>query len=783
MSTNPIDKVHAALVHHGLQRSGDAGNQWTALCPAHDDKRQSLSIGVDRSGKVLLKCFANCAASEIVRAMGLEMKDLFPDERPPAVTLAELASAKKLPVKWLRDNCGLKDLPDNRGVGIPYQDEHRTNLFTRRRTALRAKDGTWQPKGHKLQAYGQWRLPLAREKGEIVCVEGETDCWTLWYRNFHAIGLPGAAAARSLEQSHIAGLKRFLIWREPGEAGSGFVGSVARRLRRLGFTGEICVASSPDHKDPSALWLANPDGFDAAMAALLSSACPVTDEDEKATARPRKETILPGEAKTPQPENAIAPGPNQLPPEYFALTDLGNAKRLVHHFGRDIRWCEAWKCWLVWDGNKWEPKANHIVMSMAARVPGLIMAEGETATDRGQRDRLREHSLQSEGWRAQQAMYSLARYRPEVTVKPDQFDVDPWIINCPNGTLDLRTGKLRSHERLDYLTKMCVTTFEPQATCPLWEQFVSDVFPGEHAPVIPYIQRLLGYFLTGDVSTHMMAVFWGCGGNGKGTLLNTFLKVIGRDYAATAPSELLMAKRGDRHPTELATLCGKRLVVCQETEEGSRLHESLVKSLTGGDEISARRMHEDFWSFFPTHKLVLGTNHKPEVRGNDSGIWRRLRLVPFTAVFSGAREDTRLPERLITEASGILAWCVRGCLQWQQTGEQIPVVVRAATDEYKSDGDIVRQFVDECCVTGPSESISAAALYAEFVKWMESNGEMRRFPQRKFGVRMTSLGFQRYRSHAQMYDGIGLIKSTQSKHSATNGVGRHHEVMPDWLND
>ena len=202
-------------------------------------------------------------------------------------------------------------------------------------------------------------------------------------------------------------------------------------------------------------------------------------------------------------------------------------------------------------------------------------------------------------------------------------------MNCANGTLDLRTGKLRQHDQADYIAKVCPVAFDASATCPTWRKFLAEIFNGSEA-LVEYSQRLVGYWLTGLTTEHVLPVAWGSGANGKSTWINALFDVMGADYSGKANRDLLLAIKGDRHPTALAGLHGKRFVVCTETSEGARLDEALVKEMTGGDAITARRMREDFWTFAPTHKIALVTNHKPTVRGTDHAIWRRLRLIPFT---------------------------------------------------------------------------------------------------------------------------------------------------------
>jgi putative DNA primase/helicase len=252
----------------------------------------------------------------------------------------------------------------------------------------------------------------------------------------------------------------------------------------------------------------------------------------------------------------------------------------------------------------------------------------------------------------------------------------------------------------------------------------------------------------------VLPILWGVGANGKTTFLNAVMDMLGPDYAMKAATDLLMVKR-NTHPTEKADLFGKRLVVASETEENRRLAESLVKELTGSERIRARRMREDFWEFSPTHKLVLCTNHKPIIRGTDHAIWRRLRLVPFSVVIPDDQQDTTLPDKLRAEATGILNWCLAGCLEWQQHSEQPPKAVTTATQGYRLSQDVLQLFLEECCVESDGIRAKASDLYDTYKAWCERSGEHPE-NQRQFGEAMTDHGFERKVSNGTWYIGVGL---------------------------
>jgi putative DNA primase/helicase len=478
------------------------------------------------------------------------------------------------------------------------------------------------------------------------------------------------------------------------------------------------------------------------------------------------------------------------PPEQAHLTDRGNARRLVDRHGHDMRHCHPWRKYLVWDGTRWrmddtgEPMRRaketiHALFSDAANEIQRIGRQLAEAADEevkaalqaqlSQAQKVLAWALKSEASPRLSAILDLASSDQPIPIVPAQLDTDPFAFNVANGTLDLRTGELRSHKREDYLTKICPTEYHPEAQCPRFLQALKVIFDSD-TDLVEFVQRSLGYSLSGDVREQVLPLWWGSGSNGKSVLISAILETIGADYAGMVPPELLMETRGEQHPTIMADLFGKRLMVAAETGQGRRLNESRLKVLTGGDRIKARRMREDFWEFSPTHKLTLITNHRPEVQGTDHAVWRRLRLVPFSVRFldpaapenatttipDHLRIDRQLPKALEAERVGILAWLVRGCLAWQEHGLPFPAKIRIATNEYRTAEDTVGAFVAEACLTGPSDyRIRASDLYARYSKWTEAAGE-RPLSQKRFGDALSDRGHERFTSNGHWYRGITL---------------------------
>jgi putative DNA primase/helicase len=379
-------------------------------------------------------------------------------------------------------------------------------------------------------------------------------------------------------------------------------------------------------------------------------------------------------------------------------------------------------------------------------------------------------ALKSEDAKRINAMLDLTRSEPGIPILSDHLDSDPWLFNCPNGTLDLRGGTLREHRREDLITKLCPTPYDPDAKCPVFEKFIDAIFDQDEELIL-FVHRLLGRCVSGDVSEHLLPIFWGGGENGKSTLVEALLYVMGKDYAMKANQDLLMQPKGERHATERAQLFGMRLVVASETSEGGQLNEALVKDLTGGERIRARRMRENFWEFNPTHKLLFITNHKPVIRGSDRGIWRRLRLVPFTVSFwnpedpanagkdlpPDKKQDKKLGDKLKAEAPGILAWLVRGCRGWLRDGLPLPDKVKVATEDYRAGEDRLQHFIEERCVVGDPANfrVRRGNLYRAYQRWCECAGEdpLKDTP---FGEAMVARGFERFKSNGVWYKGLAI---------------------------
>ena len=445
-------------------------------------------------------------------------------------------------------------------------------------------------------------------------------------------------------------------------------------------------------------------------------------------------------------------GHGDAPSPGFNLTDLGNAARLVHRHGRNLRYCWLWRKWLVWDGKRWVKDDTGEVYRLAKDTVASIYREAAAAPDDEDRKALAKHAMRSEAGARIKEMVDLAR--SDVPVMPDELDASPDLLNTESGTIELRTGELREHRREDLITKLAPVEYRPDATAPAWDAFLERVLPGEE--LRRFVRRASGYSATGDTSEQCMFINHGGGANGKSTFQEAIAAALG-DYAMRAPTEMLLTKRSGGIPNDIARLKGSRFVASSETEEGRRLAESLIKDLTGQDTVTARFLWTELFEFTPTHKLWLSTNHKPEIRGTDNAIWRRIRLIPWSVTIPPAEQNKKLPATLRRELAGILAWIVRGCLEWRREGLQAPDEVRRATGQYRAEMDVLAGFLAECCELDTGHWEYAKDLYECYKRWCDENGE-RPEPQRKFGGRLGERGFLRDRGGAR---GAGIWRGVR----------------------
>lgn len=438
----------------------------------------------------------------------------------------------------------------------------------------------------------------------------------------------------------------------------------------------------------------------------------------------------PGKIRRVEPdENTIHDDfdPRYVAPGIFALTDLGNAYRVVAHHGTKLRYCHEQGRWLLWNGQRWASDEQEAVMQIAKDVACKIYAEAGLIRDNMElQGEVAKHARGSQRGTRIREMLTLARSEPSIPVKVSDLDADPWALNCLNGTLDLRTGSLREHRREDLFSKLAPVEYLRKTDCPTWTSFLWRIMGGKAdseraSRLIGFLKRAIGYSLTGITKEHCLLFCYGTGRNGKGTVIETIRALMG-EYAQATNFSTFVEKKQDSVRNDLARLVGARFVSASESEKGSKLDEALVKSLTGEDPITARFLYKDYFEYIPVFKLWLAANHKPIIRGTDEGIWSRIHLIPFTEYIPPEERDKELKLKLRKELPGILRWAVDGCLEWQAGGLQPPEEVRSATADYRAEMDVLTDFLQEVCLLHPSCEVLSSELYAAYSKWSDANG-------------------------------------------------------------
>jgi putative DNA primase/helicase len=400
------------------------------------------------------------------------------------------------------------------------------------------------------------------------------------------------------------------------------------------------------------------------------------------------------------------------------LVEAGNAERFARIHGAEVRFVAKWGAWLAWRRGRWQRDDNNVLVTERAKDVGRqLLVEASAANDSAMRSRLIAWAKASLSARGIRALLELSRSIGDIPIEHEALDADPWLLGVRNGVIDLRTGTLRAPRPDDLMTMQAPVKFDGAATAPRWSRALEEWFPDEETRA--YLRRIAGAALVGAQRDHVFVIHYGTGRNGKGTFVRALMKALG-EYAVTPHLSLIVQQRHAEHDTVKATLFRARLAVASETEKKVSLAESSIKNLTGGDRIKCRRMHENEWEFDPSHSLWLLTNHLPTIGGRDTGVWSRIRVVPWVANFEAA-PDGGLGDALAEELPGILRWAVEGCLEWRDKGLVEPESVKRATLDYRSTQDVCSRFADDSGIAfGRDLHISVRDLNELLDEWMRT---------------------------------------------------------------
>jgi P4 family phage/plasmid primase-like protien len=405
-------------------------------------------------------------------------------------------------------------------------------------------------------------------------------------------------------------------------------------------------------------------------------------------------------------EPPARPTDPQQPATQFSDDTL--AALFVDREGVDWRHVAAWRAWFTWTGLCWQRDETGLVRE---QVRQACRAAAQACEKPNEVRRICSDKTIS-------AVVRIAASDPSIAIRTSALDAHPMLLNTPAGVIDLETGEVREHDRDLLLTQ--TTAASPGSGCPRWTRFLEEITGGDEE-LQAYLKRLAGYLLTGCTSEQIFAFFHGGGANGKSVFIQTLASVLG-DYAATATLDTFMASSTTKHLTELAGLRGARMVIVPETDPGRAWAEGRIKSVTGGETIRANFMHRDHFEFTPQFKLIVAGNHRPSLSGTGEAMQRRLHLVPFEVTIPPERRDTQLMAKLQDERDGILGWMLEGCAEWRAQGLSPPAVILSAAASYFAEEDLVGQWLEEACETGPHCKATAQSLFSSWSQWADAAG-------------------------------------------------------------
>ncbi|WP_169717786.1 DNA primase [Sporomusa silvacetica DSM 10669] len=441
-------------------------------------------------------------------------------------------------------------------------------------------------------------------------------------------------------------------------------------------------------------------------------------------------------------------------PKHFHYTELGSAERLLYQNAEDIRFCPELNLFLVWDGKRWKKDTDGGIKRLAMQmVRGMYDVSNVTEPEVQLK-----WAKTCESRAKLESIVELTKALPGVPISINELDQGKYLVNCLNGTIDLKTGKLLPHAKEHNITHLLpfeYRSYDADSDCRRWVQFLCEI-TDNNLEIMRYLWKVAGLCLSGDTSEHVLNIFYGAEGrNGKGVFIQVLQDILG-ELQCNLPFATFEPKNAGGIPCDIAAMAGKRLVIAQESNEGKRIDEATVKSLTGGDMLTGRFMRCDFFQFKPTHKIIMSTNNRPVIKETSNAIWARLRLIPFEVSFEG-REDRRLIDKLQKELPEIFAWCVAGFAEWQREGLEPPECIKQVCREYRAKEDVIQIFIDECCTTNENVSAAAKDLYDTFITWAARNGE-KPITRRVFYDRMESRKFKKYMSNGvTRFKSIGLL--------------------------
>jgi len=789
-----------------IERATRSGNQINGCCPFHDDNNPSFSANVEKG---LWKCHSSrCGATgdifEFIRRvrgfkdfkqtlqnLAREYKVILQKRSCGSTASIQIlkAASEDFHRRLMNDNSLVTQLCRLRGLSldtlkhykigwnppngrkypfkpgcytIPIRDAKGQVINIRLYNAKASGAKMVNTSGFGSAAlFGLDELVKSDESDWIIITEGEWDKLVLSQHGFLSItGTAGASTWKKEWTPHFKD-RKVVICYDCDEAGKKGAARAANAV--VNVASEVRVITLPldgtkGSKDVSDYFRSG--GTESGFKALIDS------------------------AQIHEKNSLHSHSSERIGPDGFPITDLGNAQRLVASYGSEIRYCTDWNRWLVWDGRRWikDDNISSRVMQYAKKSIIALYEHAKNITDWEELADYLKTLSRFESKPRLKAMVELAQTEPGMPITAQELDKDKWLLNCLNGTIDLRLGKLRPHRCEDLITKLVPVEYDPDASAPTWDAFLDRIMAGTKE-LITFLKLIVGYSLTGETNEQCFFILCGTGANGKSTFLQAISRMLA-DYARKTPTDTLLAKKDQGGPSnDLARLCGARFVTAEETDIGRRIAESLIKQLTGGDTMTARFLYSEHFEFEPTFKLFLATNHRPLIKGADYAIWRRVKLIPFDVTIPENERDRDLPGKLQQELPGILKWAVDGCLEWQKIGLKTPEKVDSATQDYRAEMDVLGDFLRDCCVKAPHAWVFFKDLYQVYEEWCGRNGE-RPVTKRTLGCQLRDRGFIKDQgTHGAnkgqvRWRGLGLIDGPYAvdEPRVDKGVGEVGEV-------
>ena len=714
--TTPTLELSRAGVEAYRQQGPAArnGSEERYFCPIHGgDHQRSLAVNCESGAFHCHSCGASGILADYRKTDGDSLAQLagFRGWTPAALVAL---GARSL------NGCAIFPMRDAAGVECGFKRRRATNEpFSGGQKSLTNTGG---------KAGLFYAMPLPTE-GTALVVEGEADTAAALSAGWEAsVGTAGSNPG-PIGKAALAALLRgrdVVLAPDPDDAGAKWLKAVCAVLSKAGCEVRVIAPDLENKRDLDARLRNEPDR-PAALRTMI----------EKAEA---------WKSSAPAVERGIN------------TTDCDNADRLVRRHGDDFLYCAPWKQFLVWDKRRWSADGSQQIERWGEETARAIFDEAKGVQDETVLRRIVKWGLESRSDFRLKAM--LNRAKPKRAVAPDEMDPAStnWFFNVANGVIDLKTGNLLPHDRARRITRLSDITYDPAALCPCWEGVLNRSLGGNQA-LIDYFARAVGYSMIGQILERVIFILWGLGRNGKTVIRETLSALFG-DYGAGTPITTFLEKPSGGIPNDLARLRGVRFVSASEAEEGARLAPALIKQVTGGDTVTARFLHAEFFDYRPAFKAWLATNHRPEIPGGgDQALWDRIHLVPFKIQIP---PDEMIPLAellgvLRAEMPGILTWAVRGCLSYQEQGLNPPKEVRAAVGDYRTDQDVLADFLDAECVAGPGCMVYSLDLFKRYTEWAGRQGIARPMIPRSFGKRLVSHGFDRGKdSMGRFWIGLSL---------------------------